>query len=698
MTVKTILLSVLATLAALLILALSVLLVQGVDRFQDAARAERSNQITASLLTASGHWAEERGFTNLALNAPNAAGTDVIAHIHALRTQADADYFAALNRLPQADIAANPRFSQQFDAAYARLKALRAQVDQELKLPRSARDPALLAAWFPAASAVIEQSQLSGIHYSSQTLNTTSVIAKDAIVRHNLWMMSEYAGRERGLLAGIISAGRPITPEQMNTLSEYRAHVQDGWNVVAHLQLRADEQAMLSGQMAQVRTGFFEDYETLRLRILAQGRAGEAYSLTAQEWFDQSTAAISLILDLEKGNALYVESRVQQQKRSEAGLLALCIFGLIAGVAAVAAAFWLVNRHVLYTMSNLNAIFDNATDGLITIDARGTIKSFNPACEAMFQRQARDVRGQNISILMPEPFHGEHVAREVTGLRKTGEVFPMELSVTRFELDDGVHFCGVLRDITKARMAEKDRQSLLEKLTESNTELERFAYAASHDMQEPIRMVMSFSQMVVQDYEARLDDKGREYLLVLSDSAHRLHTMVRELLQYARLGREGLTYGEVDLSDQLDHVKVNLSELIKDSGALISHDAMPHVRGNAVQLLRLLQNLISNAIKYQPQGRRPQVHVTVEERESDWLFGVRDNGLGIDEAYRQVIFEPFKRLHTHAHIKGVGFGLSICRKIVENHDGRIWVESAPDGGSIFYFTVSKIAPANRPAG
>ena len=352
----------------------------------------------------------------------------------------------------------------------------------------------------------------------------------------------------------------------------------------------------------------------------------------------------------------------------------------------------------------LGAVVDNAIDGIITIGEEGSIKTFNTACSRLFGYLPGEVMGQNIKMLMPEPYHGEHdgylsnylatgnakiigtSGREVAARRKDGTIFPMDLSVSAFTVDGVRYFSGIIRDITKQKEVEASRERLLLQLTESNTELERFAYVASHDMQEPLRMVMNFSEVLVRDYAEALDDEGKEYLHIIGDAATRMREMVHELLEYARLGRDGMGFSEVDIAVELGHVRENLAEIIIASQAVMSAEPMPTVFCNAVQIMRLLQNLIANAIKFQPAGQVPRIEIGASRQEGHWLFSVRDNGLGIDAPFIESIFEPYRRLHTWETIKGTGLGLAVCRKIVENHGGKIWATSA-GSGSTMYFTL-----------
>ncbi len=241
----------------------------------------------------------------------------------------------------------------------------------------------------------------------------------------------------------------------------------------------------------------------------------------------------------------------------------------------------------------------------------------------------------------------------------------------------------------KHRALEYERGLLIEKLTASNTELERFAYVASHDLQEPIRMVASFSQILVAEYSQHLDDTGRQYLDIVRQSSLRMRGMIEDLLIYARVGNavgEGKPFdGQAVLAGALD----NLRELVKERGAEITVDPLPALSGNPVQISRLWQNLLANAIKYQPEGAIPRIHVGVSETAEVWQLSVRDNGIGIETRFIEQIFQPFRRLHVWDSIQGTGLGLSICRRIVESHGGRIWADSVPGMGTTFYFTLAK---------
>lgn len=255
----------------------------------------------------------------------------------------------------------------------------------------------------------------------------------------------------------------------------------------------------------------------------------------------------------------------------------------------------------------------------------------------------------------------------------------------RFKNSYGEPFIlGIARDVT-------ERENLIHKLTESNEELERFAYVASHDLQEPLRIIRNFTQLLQTRCENQLDDKAKKYIDISVDSAVRMQELIEDLLDYARLGGAAEKYEEIDLENILKYAMSNLERTIQETNAVITYDALPSLFGNAVQLSRVLQNLICNGLKYQAKngGAIPKIHVSVESTPKDWIFGVRDNGIGMKQKYCEQIFTPFKRLHGRQEYSGTGMGLAICRKIVENKGGKIWAESEPNAGTTVFFTIPK---------
>ncbi len=259
-----------------------------------------------------------------------------------------------------------------------------------------------------------------------------------------------------------------------------------------------------------------------------------------------------------------------------------------------------------------------------------------------------------------------------------------------------IRLIGAIQDITQQKEKELQLQQLNETLKEraeqlatSNTELERFAYVASHDLQEPLRTITSFLQLLKRKYDGKLDDAAQNYIGYAVDGADRMKQLIMDMLEYSRVNTQLKLNEEVDMQHILNDVLFNYSGKIKLSDAMIVSENLPRVYAVKTQMIQLLQNLIANALKYQKPNIPPVITVKAEEKETEWEFSVNDNGIGIDEKYFDKIFIIFQRLHSKTQFSGTGIGLAICKKIIEKHKGRIWVISVPQEGSTFYFTIPK---------
>lgn len=280
---------------------------------------------------------------------------------------------------------------------------------------------------------------------------------------------------------------------------------------------------------------------------------------------------------------------------------------------------------------------------------------------------------------------------EMSVLHRDGHEIPVSQTITlyRDKTDIPLGLGIIIEDITEHKKLETTQQQLLEKLTRSNNELERFAYVASHDMQEPLRMISSFSQLIDKEYQSKLDASGHEYLDFIKNAALRMKHMVSDLLEYARVKNDETHFETFSMEVEMQHVLENLSTIIDESHAMIKHEKLPTLIGNPFQIMSLMQNLIGNGIKYQKKGHQPKIDITFKDQKSYWCFTVHDNGIGIDTEFIDKIFEPFKRLHSWDEYQGTGMGLALCKKIVEIHRGKIWVTSKPGLGSQFHFTLPK---------
>jgi len=357
---------------------------------------------------------------------------------------------------------------------------------------------------------------------------------------------------------------------------------------------------------------------------------------------------------------------------------------------------------------------ESTVEAIIMTDGHGDIFYINPAFTAMSGYQPHEVLGKNPRFLksgiQPDSVyadlwstivHGDVWVGEITNRRKDGSLYDASVTIAPVVDDNGVveNVVAVQADITERKRTEEALRRLTEVLQEqtdelkrSNEELEQFAYVASHDLQEPLRMVASFTQLLEGRYGDRLDADGREFIAYAVDGTHRMQALIHALLEYSRVGSRGTSRASVNMEHLFEGVITDLRAAIAESGATVTCTPLPIVEGDPIQLGQLLLNLISNAVKF--RGERPSVvHVSAERHGGEWHFAVRDNGIGIDPEYADRIFVIFQRLHTRDRYQGTGIGLAVCKKIVQVHGGRIWVESQPDQGATFYFTLPAAMPA-----
>jgi PAS domain S-box-containing protein len=280
-----------------------------------------------------------------------------------------------------------------------------------------------------------------------------------------------------------------------------------------------------------------------------------------------------------------------------------------------------------------------------------------------------------------------HIGQEVFW-RKDGSSLPVDFtSMPIFEQDKVTGAVVTFRDITGRRQAEEERERLLATLSRSNRELEEFAYVASHDLQEPLRMVASYVQLLEKRYKGRLDEKADKFIFYAVDGARRMQKLIDGLLDYSRVTTRAREFSDLDLNTVFNDAVKNLSASIGESKARIKKDGLPVVKGDETQLLQLFQNLIANAVKFRKPGIAPEVRVDAKRTGKEWTFAVRDNGIGIEKESFDRIFVIFQRLHRKEEYPGTGIGLAVCKKIVERHGGRLWVESTSGEGTTFFFTI-----------
>ena len=275
-------------------------------------------------------------------------------------------------------------------------------------------------------------------------------------------------------------------------------------------------------------------------------------------------------------------------------------------------------------------------------------------------------------------------------VRADGSVVWCDLAIALVRTPDGKpqYEIAVFDDVTERKESDAALRTAHEELKRSNAELEQFAYVASHDLQEPLRMVSSYTQLLVRRYGERLDGDAREFTAYIVDGAARMKQLIEDLLAYSRVGTKGKEFKPVPVEAALRRAMVNLRAAIEESGASVTYEALPVVQGDDTQIAQLFQNLIGNALKFR-SASVPRIQVSSFQKENEWEIVVSDNGIGIEPQYFERIFMVFQRLHNKGEYPGTGIGLAICKKVVERHGGRIWVESTPGEASAFHFTLPK---------
>ena len=442
---------------------------------------------------------------------------------------------------------------------------------------------------------------------------------------------------------------------------------------------------------ALLRTTFPESREALWPKLMESGLwEGELRNVTRDGIPVAVSSSWTLMKD-ETGNAsaiLEISSDITERKKAEAALAE--------------------------SEAKLRITFATMADGIVIAQLDETVTDYNDAILRLTERPREEIIGKPFEDLLPPEFRSlipdarkllvgavllrtepgggkrETVRTDAQLLRKNGERVDIEANISTIEDASGqpAEFLIVARDVTERKQMESQLDSSLADLQRSNAELEQFAYVTSHDLQEPLRMITSYIQLIEEDYKGKLDADADQYIAFIVEGAIRMHTLVNDLLAYSRVGTRGEPFMPTDLSSVLSAATANLEVAIEESHAVVTHDRLPTVLGDESQLIQLFQNLLGNAIKFRSDAP-PMIHLSVEETNGDWKLSVHDNGIGIDMQYAERIFAVFQRLHGREEYPGTGIGLAVVKKIVERHGGRIWVESEPAKGSTFYFTLPK---------
>jgi PAS domain S-box-containing protein len=338
-------------------------------------------------------------------------------------------------------------------------------------------------------------------------------------------------------------------------------------------------------------------------------------------------------------------------------------------------------------------------------DENGRIVLVNSETERLFGYERGELLGQTVEMLLPARFREMHPAhrgafraapvkrsmghgRDLFGLRKDGTEFPVEIGLNPVQTAKEMQVLVAVVDITERKAAERKQEEYMRELQRSNAELEQFAYVASHDLQEPLRMVASYAELLAERYKGKLDQRADMYIGYAVDGAKRMQRLIHDLLAYARISSQAKPLQPTDASAAVADVMKQLRGAIETSKAEVVFGNLPMVNADESQLRQLLQNLIANAIKFHGDGP-PHVEIRAELMGEMWNFAVADDGIGIAKESSSRIFEMFQRLHTREEYDGSGIGLAISKRIVERHGGSIWFDSEPGRGTTFHFTIPK---------
>jgi PAS domain S-box-containing protein len=354
----------------------------------------------------------------------------------------------------------------------------------------------------------------------------------------------------------------------------------------------------------------------------------------------------------------------------------------------------------------LAAVVESSDDAIIGKTLDGVITTWNHGAEKVFGYPVSEAVGKPMQMLVPPERaneeadilarveRGESVEHfETVRVRKDGKGIDVSVTISPIRDSSGaiVGVSKVARDISERKRAEQRLADKVEELARSNRDLEQFAYAASHDLQEPLRMVASYTQLLAERYGGKLDENADKFLGYAREGALRMQVLIRDLLTFSRVVQAGVPRKNVDCDVALEEALQSLTAAIEESGTVVTHTALPNVWADQTQIVQVFQNLIGNAIKFH-NGAPPQCAVSAEKSGCNWLFSVSDNGIGIAPEYAENIFVVFQRLHARTEYPGNGIGLAICKKIIEHYGGTIWVESKVGEGSTFKFTLPAAAP------
>ena len=403
-----------------------------------------------------------------------------------------------------------------------------------------------------------------------------------------------------------------------------------------------------------------------------------------------------------------LDYRIKVEAEDEIGQLAQAFNDMVESLQEITASRDVLNQEIAQrkriekalraSEEEYREIFNATSDALILLDEEGRIAQVNETASELYGYAREEMLTMDPRHLIHPDYHhvyqqfladlekkGEFSGKTMD-IRKSGDSFYTDVRGTKVRFQGQEYILAAIRDVTEQKEAELKLEETMRELERSNEELQRFAYVASHDLQEPLRMVTSYLQLLVQRYGDRLDGDAQEFIDYAVDGASRMKQLINDLLTYSRVDTRGVSLQPVDVEQVLDDVLENLQFRVEETEAGIIRHPLPIVPGDKSQLEQLFQNLIDNALKFRG-NEPPRVEVGAEKGDGEWVFSVKDNGIGMDSRFKDRVFIIFQRLHTRDEYEGTGIGLAVSKRIVERHGGEIWYESEPGEGTTFYFTI-----------
>lgn len=485
------------------------------------------------------------------------------------------------------------------------------------------------------------------------------------------------------------------------------------WRADEHWMEQVDRASLLSAVLESIEDGVLAKTLNARISFWNHG-AEQLFGYTATEMIGQSIFILvpsgrhaeeeRILANLRDGKRTEHPETVRLRKDGTEVPVSLFVSPIKSAEGTIVGGATIMRDMTAHRLAEerFRLVFEASPSGKFLVAHDGKIKLANSAAEIVFGYAKLDMLEQPLEVVLPaypqlqrdhEPEQGllvpdkaPMIARELWGVRKDGTRIPIELRLFPIATESGEFTLAVIVDITERKLAADLLARQTHELERSNAELEQFAYVASHDLQEPLRMVVSYTELLKQRNMGRLDEKSDKFIRYIVDGGKRMQGLVNDLLRYSRVGRESRAFETVDTARMVSEVLLDLDGTIKATGAEIDRGPLPRVAGDAVELRQLFQNLISNGLKFRAE-RPPRIAINAECAASESRFCVEDNGIGIEAQYSQRIFQMFQRLHEREAYEGNGIGLALAKKIVERHGGRIWFESQYGQGTKFFFTL-----------